>query len=200
YATNPQMLTEGWFLWLVWGVLAWGMLFRLIPNKKIPIGARKHNPCSHNPSHGGQKPANIHKGAVAVALFWLACVSAAVFVMRLTGFLNPQTMIILTLALLVLDIAFILFYCPLQRWFMKNHCCTTCRIYNWDYLMIAAPLVIFPSFFSISLVILAVAVVVRWETALISHPERFSAKTNKNLRCSACTDKLCSLNIIKKHK
>ena len=40
----------------------------------------------------------------------------------------------------VCDMICILFFCPFQSWFLKNKCCCTCRIYNWDYAMMFTPL------------------------------------------------------------
>lgn len=194
YFTNTRLLGD-WFLWLIWVTLAGGMMLRIFPNKLIPMGARKHNKNSHDPDETTNPPPKSRKGLVLTCLSWFIVTMALILTLQQTNLLTSETLLIWTLFLFVLDIVFILFYCPFQHWFMKNQCCTTCRIYNWDYLMIIAPLIIFPSFFSISLVVLAVIVIIRWEVALLRFPSRFTAQTNKNLRCSQCTDKLCKLKI-----
>ena len=48
----------------------------------------------------------------------------------------------------VCDIICILFFCPFQTWFMKNRCCTTCRIYNWDFAMLCTPFLLIPGFYN----------------------------------------------------
>ena len=49
--------------------------------------------------------------------------------------------VIISLAFSVCDLICILFFCPFQTWMMHNRCCTTCRIYNWDFAMMFTPLI-----------------------------------------------------------
>ena len=81
---------------------------------------------------------------------------------------------------------------PFQTWFMKNRCCTTCRIYNWDFAMMFTPLVFIPSLYTYSLLGFALALLIRWEVTYRLHPERFSPATNRYLSCANCKEKLCS--------
>ena len=74
---------------------------------------------------------------------------------------------------------------------MKNKCCSTCRIYNWDYAMMFTPLFFVRKTYTWSLLVLSVALLVRWEITFFLHPERFSEKTNDYLQCRNCTEKLC---------
>ncbi|MBQ8537093.1 MAG: hypothetical protein IJ461_06810, partial [Clostridia bacterium] len=66
---------------------------------------------------------------------------------------------------------------------MKNRCCTTCRIFNWDHLMMFSPLVFIHSFYAQSLFLLALAVFFVWEGCILLYPERFWEQTNEALRC-----------------
>jgi hypothetical protein len=105
----------------------------------------------------------------------------------------------------VCDIICILFFCPFQTWFMKNRCCTTCRIYNWDFAMLCTPFLLIPGFYAYSLLAVALLILARWEVTYKLHPERFSERTNESLRCANCTEKLCKHKVqlqhyIKKHK
>jgi hypothetical protein len=75
---------------------------------------------------------------------------------------------------------------------MKNRCCTTCRIFNWDHLMMFSPLFFMGGFYGLSLSILATAAWLVWELCVMMYPERFWDKSNLALKCSQCTDKLCS--------
>ena len=86
----------------------------------------------------------------------------------------------------------ILFFCPFQSWLMKNKCCVTCRIYNWDYAMMFTPLFFVKNGFTWSLLALSVALLIRWELTFYRHPERFSENTNAYLKCKNCTEKLCA--------
>ena len=73
---------------------------------------------------------------------------------------------------------------------MKNKCCSACRIYNWDCAMMFTPLFFIPRHYSWSLLVLSVALLIRWKITFYLHPERFSEKTNDYLRCANCTEKL----------
>ena len=100
-------------------------------------------------------------------------------------------MFLLYCAYSVCDVICILFFCPFQSWFLKNKCCSACRIYNWDYAMMFTPLFFVRKGYTWSLLALSVALLVRWEIVFYRHPERFSEKTNEYLRCANCTEKLC---------
>lgn len=199
----PAVFQQGfgaWFLWLVWIVLVVDMLYRLIPNKHIAIGAGKHFACSYKASSiktdaadMSKAPNPLHKGALYSAVAWLAATSAMLFALHLLGILTPPMVLIVTLLYAVFDLVFILFYCPFQALFWRNRCCVECRIYNWDYFMMCSPMLLFPNAYSISLVLLSVAVLLHWEIALRNKPHYFTRATNENLRCELCTDKLCLL-------
>ena len=83
------------------------------------------------------------------------------------------------------------FFCPFQTWFMKNKCCGSCRIYNWDYAMMVTPLAFIPNIVTVSLFVMALTLLVFWEIAVYRYPERFSPATNGSLRCANCPEKLC---------
>ena len=187
------------FLWVVWLVLVIEMLSRIIPNRQIAIGARKHFACSYraadpigtNAAEISAKSENMHKGAFKSALFWFAVSAFIIFVLFILGMLTPGAIILFTLIYAVADLFFIMVFCPLRVLFMRNQCCVTCRIYNWDYFMICAPMVVFPGFYSISLIVLSLIVILRWELSLQKNPHFFTGKTNASLRCDMCKDKLC---------
>jgi len=185
------------FLWVVWVALSIPMLYRLIPNRRIAVGARKHFACSYEPINSAGDARPTHKGAVYCALSWFVITSTALFILHSLNILTAQTVLIFALVYAVIDLIFVLFFCPFRALFMRNHCCTTCRIHNWDFFMKCAPLILFPNVFSISLVILAVAVVLSWEISLCRNPHYFTRETNRNLHCAACKDKLCHLQIRK---
>lgn len=99
---------------------------------------------------------------------------------------------LLSLAYSVCDMICILFFCPFQTWFMKNKCCGSCRIYNWDYAMMFTPLIFVKGWYTWSILILAIGLLLNWELLVVKHPERFSESTNAALSCANCTEKLCS--------
>ena len=58
--------------------------------------------------------------------------------------------------------------------------------------MMFSPLIFIGGFYAISLVVLAVTALVVWEVRIMIYPERFWEMTNVALKCSECTDKLCT--------
>ena len=58
--------------------------------------------------------------------------------------------------------------------------------------MMFLPIVTVNSFYSWTLVIFAVVIWIVWELCVIIYPERFWENSNMALRCSECTDKLCT--------
>jgi len=199
YTQLFELDVEQIFLWLIWISLVFGMLFKVFPNRRIAIGARKQFACSYEPSraddlspqakHALRKRMN--KGAALSLLSWFAITSIALLALYLCGALTPAIVLVIALIFGVLDLVFVIFYCPFQKLFMHNRCCTVCRIYNWDYFMMCLPLILFPSFFSLTLTILALIVVIRWELTFYRNPQFFSHGTNRNLRCKSCSEKLC---------
>ena len=132
-----------------------------------------------------------NNSTVLVALIWI--VFNGIFgALHMVGILDDGIMILLCSAYSICDIICILFFCPFQTWFMKNKCCSTCRIYNWDYAMMFTPLFFVRKTYTWSLLALSVALLFRWEITFYLHPERFSEKTNDYLQCRNCSEKLCA--------
>ena len=132
-----------------------------------------------------------NNSTVLIALIWI--VFNGIFgALHMLGILDDGIMILLCAAYSVCDMICILFFCPFQTWFMKNKCCSSCRIYNWDYAMMFTPLFFVRKSYTWSLLVLSVALMVRWELTFYLHPERFSEKTNDYLQCRNCSEKLCA--------
>jgi len=193
--TNPFVYPlSAVFLGIIWLILVVEMTERIIPNKKVTMGARKHFATSFATAKPLQSITKLHQGAFLSSFSWFIITSAIIFTLHIVGQLSPQNILILTLFYSLVDLAFIIFFCPFRKLFMKNFCCQSCRIYNWDYMMMCAPLLLFPSLFSLTLVGLAALVLIFWEYNLIKNPQRFKRETNGNLRCDSCVDKLCGLS------
>ncbi|MCL2218246.1 MAG: hypothetical protein FWB91_14680 [Defluviitaleaceae bacterium] len=151
-----------------WTALAAEMLHRLIPGKHYKKSI--------------SNPARLHKGAALSALAWLVITAGVLLTLYFLDALTPVAVLIIALAYAVSDMIFIIFFCPFQKFFMKNRCCETCRIHDWDYFMMCAPLILFPSVFSISLFVLSAAVLLRWELSL---------PRDKSPNCKQCKSRLC---------
>ena len=109
-------------------------------------------------------------------------------------------MLLISLFYGICDMICILFFCPFQTWMMRNRCCGSCRIYNWDFMMMATPLIVlmflpFNLYYSIHAIILvscATILLIRWELTYRLHPERYTINTNASLHCVNCKEKLCT--------
>ena len=106
--------------------------------------------------------------------------------------IDEDIMLLICLAYSICDIVCILFFCPFETFWLKNKCCGSCRIYNWDYAMMFTPLFFVRKIYTWTLLIAAVLLLIRWEIAVYRYPERFSEKTNAYLHCENCTEKLCT--------
>ena len=104
--------------------------------------------------------------------------------------LGDGALFFISVVFYVCDLICVLIWCPF-RLLMKTRCCTTCRIFNWDHLMMFTPMLFVKSFYSWSLLLMAIAVWGIWELSVLLYPERFWEKSNAALQCVNCTDKLC---------
>lgn len=90
------------------------------------------------------------------------------------------------LAINLSDYICILLWCPFRSLFLKNKCCNTCRISNWDRVMKFALLLFIPNFYTVSIFLMALIVFIIWEYSHIINPEYFYPTSNEALRCSNC--------------
>ncbi len=182
---SPAVLT------VTWVVFVSEMVLRFFPSKYESPGCQKQ--FARNYIKSGSTDISIpdNNATVLVALIWI--VFNGVFgALHMADVLDDGIMILLCVCYSVCDMICILFFCPFQSWFMKNKCCSSCRIYNWDYAMMFTPLFFIRGLYTWSLLGLSLALAARWEITFYRHPERFSEKTNEYLRCANCTEKLCS--------
>ena len=176
----------------VWVVFVVDMILRLFPSKFESMGCQKQFKRNYEPIDGATKPVNQSwKRTALVALVWLA-LNAVIGALYFLDIFDRGILILIAIGFSVCDIICILFFCPFQTWFMKNRCCTTCRIYNWDFAMMFTPLVFIPGLYTYSLLGCALVLLARWEITYRRYPERFSPVTNRCLDCSRCEEKLCS--------
>lgn len=181
-----------WFIWMI------DMIEQLIPiNKKVSLGSQKlfkerFRPIREKISRAAlrQYILTTTHSAFWVLLLW-TLLTAAIGTLYLTGFLSRTAVFMISVVFYVCDLICVLIWCPF-RLIMKNRCCTTCRIFNWDHLMMFTPMLFVDSFYSWSLLAVSLAVWLLWEACVLLFPERFCELTNAALQCSQCTDKLCT--------
>ncbi len=176
---------------VTWAVFVVEMVFRFFPSPYESPGCQKQFVRNYRKSGSTEIDVQDNNATVLIALIWI--VFNGIFgALHMMGILDDGILILLCSLYSVCDLVCILFFCPFQTWFMKNKCCSACRIYNWDYAMMFTPLFFIRRSYAWSLLVLSVALLVRWEITFFRHPERFSEKTNEYLRCANCTEKLCA--------
>ena len=85
----------------------------------------------------------------------------------------------------------IMLWCPFRNWFLKNSCCNTCRISNWDRIMKFSILIFIPNIYTITIFVIGVLIFFYWEYQHLTHPERFYRISNKTLWCTNCDKVTC---------
>jgi len=175
---------------VTWAVFFVEMVFRFFPSKYESPGCQKQFAKNYIKSGSTEIVIHDNNATMLVALIWVVF-NGLFGALYMAGIFDDGIMILLCSVYSICDIICILFFCPFQTWFMKNKCCSSCRIYNWDYAMMFTPLFFVRKTYTWSLLVLSVALMVRWEITFYLHPERFSEKTNDYLQCKNCTEKLC---------
>ena len=199
------IVVEGWnfferfsLLHILWGIWVWDMVLQLIPVKAhISIGSQKVFSALYRPIKEKINYQNLKKyiidttgAAYKVMILWVV-LNMVIAILYQTRVIDVATVILISVFFYLCDLICVLIWCPF-RLIMKNKCCTTCRIFNWDHLMMFSPLITVNSFYSWTLVFLAFAIWLIWELCVFTYPERFWENSNMALKCSECTDKLCT--------
>ena len=125
---------------VVWVFFLVEMLLRFFPSRLESMGCQKQFARNYEPTgEGTNLPENQSwKITALVALIWLA-LNGIVGALYFMNFIDRGILILIAIAYSVCDVICILFFCPFQTWIMKNRCCATCRIYNWDFAMMFTP-------------------------------------------------------------
>ena len=175
----------------IWAVFVLEMVLRFFPSRLESPGCQKQ--FGRNFIKSGQTDIRIedNNATFLVALAWIAF-NMIFGALHMMGVLDDGIMLLLCSLYSVCDMVCILFFCPFETWFLKNRCCSTCRIYNWDYAMMFTPLFFVEKSYTWSLLALSIALLIRWEVTFYRHPERFSPATNRYLSCRNCSEKLCA--------
>ena len=177
---------------VIWLFFAVEMLLRFFPSKVESMGCQKQFARYYQQSTKNTVPKlQSAKATAIVAGFWLL-LNGGIGVLYFFSILDTGMLILVSLLFSVCDMICILFFCPFQTWVMKNKCCVSCRIYNWDYAMMFTPLLFIPNGFTWSLLAIAIALLIKWEILYHRNPERFSETTNVSLSCANCEEKLCA--------
>ena len=188
------------FLYFLWGVWMFDMIFQIVPGKRLfamgsqKVFRRNYSPCQSCPDIDRKALRKRYiKEGLKVWCFWgpLTLAFALVWFLWLKPMGAYWFPLLFAGVFYVCDLICVLFWCPFRVWMMKNRCCTTCRIFNWDHFMMFTPFLFVPGIYTWSLAGLATVIYVIWEIQVYTHPERFSDAYNQTLKCKNCTDRLC---------
>lgn len=190
-----KMLSPLHILWILWVA---DMFLQIVPIKnKIALGSQKLFANRFRPIREkiNKKALKAHiikttTSAYMVFILWCALI-AGIGALYHFEIINKMWLFMISVAFYVCDLICVLIWCPF-RLMMKTRCCTTCRIFNWDHLMMFSPLIFMGGFFAITLVAMAFLAWLVWELCVAIYPERFWDESNQALKCSECTDKLCT--------
>lgn len=205
YAPGQFDVIEGWNFFkkfsvfhVLWGIWVYDMMSQLFPVKNIALGSQKFfkekfRPAIHKLLDFDKLKEfikNTNKAAGRVLAIWLLFIGA-ISALKAFKVIENKHLFLISVAFYVCDLICVLIWCPF-RLMLGNKCCTTCRIFNWDHMMMFTPMLLVGSFFSISLLVMAIIDLAVWEITIYLHPERFWENSNMALKCSECTDKLCT--------
>ena len=179
-----------WLLWAICVIFTVEMALRFFPSRLESPGCQKQFARRFVPSEESEPILLSGKRTFAVAAAWIA-LNAIIGLLYFTHVIDAGILVLISLAYSVCDMICILFFCPFQTWFMKNRCCTDCRIYNWDFAMMFTPLIFIPRPYTWTLLAFSLLLLLRWEITYRKHPEYFSETTNQSIRCQNCKEKLC---------
>ena len=185
-------------LHLLWGIWVLDMLQQIVPVKnKVPLGSQKlfknrFRPIRDKINGEALKGYIISttRAAYKVLILWCALIGA-IGVLYYKGVIGKTGLFMISVLFYVCDLICVLIWCPF-RLMMRTRCCTTCRIFNWDHLMMFSPMLFMGGFYGTSLLVLALLAWLIWELCVMMYPERFWDQSNAALKCSECTDKLCT--------
>ena len=185
-------------LHLLWGIWVVDMVYQIVPlRNQIPLGSQKlfanrFKPIRDKINYEALRSYVVSTTKAAYKVFILWCALIAVLGgLYFGGILSKTGLFLFSVIFYVCDLICVLVWCPF-RLMMKTRCCTTCRIFNWDHLMMFSPLIFMGGFYAASLVVMAGLAWLIWELCVMMYPERFWDHSNAALKCSECTDKLCT--------
>ena len=184
-------LSHNWYVCVLWFIFVFEMILRFFPDDIESMGCQKQFAKNYIPQENPKPLPKIGKRTFICAISWIG-LNSIIGALYYLSIVDRGFLILVSLAYSVCDMICILFFCPFQTWFLKNKCCGTCRIYNWDYFMIFTPLIFIPNIITWSLCLMSLILLIKWEVIHRMHRERFFEETNQALKCKNCKEKLCA--------
>lgn len=131
------------------------------------------------------------KEILPVAFFWILLNAVVAVIAIAMGWMSASFAALWVLFYFWFDMMCVVLWCPLQVFFMRNRCCATCQIFNWDAVMVATPMFFALNVVTGAFIVLSLIILLRWELKAFFCPERFAEETNASLSCTNCTEQLC---------
>ena len=174
---------------LIWAFLMFEMILVFIPKLNHFNGCGKvyrknYIPIKHNEDTLKRYTRKFNFRALYSALIWFSLIALMAFFRN-----NKYILVLISITFYFLDQLFVNVWCPFKSWIIGNRCCATCRIYNWGFPMAVSPLIYIKSFWSWSLILVSLIMLIHWEYQHYKYPERFSEVSNRTLSCRNCNDK-----------
>ena len=184
---------------VLWALLILKMVIHMLPGPRQTMGMRKSlSETYREPEESFDRlelleyVQHMNVKAWQVMLVWL--IFNSIFgLLYLLGILDAKELILLSIFYYACDTTCMIMFCPFQSFIMKNHCCVSCRIFDWGWFMMFTPLLFIRGFFSWSLFFMSCIVLIRWEVIYARHPERFWRGSNTAIRCENCQDRICRI-------
>lgn len=178
------------WLHIPWLVSLLEIVLTLFGSKLIPLGSQKFHKRAYIPTGHRNIQVNLKNNRIIWVILMWEIYLLIEWILLQYGIINGNIIFWGIVALNLLSLLLVSIWC-LFGWIMGNRCCTNCRIFNWDALMINSSFIFIPGVYGYTLIALSILLFLQWEVAVYKHPERFSEETNKALTCKSCQERLC---------
>lgn len=131
-----------------------------------------------------------NKGAVKAGLFWLI-ILIIIGTLFYSEYIGETGIYLIVIFFYWSDQFCVTVWCPFRSWIVRNKCCNACRIYSWGHFMMFSPLIFLANFYTNTLLLVSIIILIQWEYQHAKHPERFSPISNDNLKCLNCLQGNC---------
>ncbi len=202
---QPQLLEHLYFYdfgffrlyHVLWFVMMLGMIQVFIPHLNRHVSCGRHLAKHFQPTKVHYTKEQLqssveanNRGACRSAFFWGLLLTVVGLLLR-NGIIGTRGIHLIVVFFYFADEFCINVWCPFRSWIIGNLCCNTCRIFNWGHFMIFSPFIFIPSFWTWSLVVVSVAILIQWEIMHARYAHRFSSISNANLQCINCLKAKC---------
>jgi hypothetical protein len=179
--------------WALFIYFLYDIIIALLPYKKKPLFSNKAFSKYFKPTQNIDLDyvSKQNKFALIIFVLYTLLIIGIGLLYLHFDFLDTWFIYLSFLLFNIADYICVLYWCPFQHLFMKNRCCYSCRISNWDRFMKYSILLFAPNMLANILASLSIFVLLEWEYLHYKHPKRFYSLYNKTLSCSYCQVKLC---------